>query len=151
MGEAVHRKHANAYGIDLAMDASGNAFVVGEFINTAIFGTTTLATAGDQSMFVTKYDASGTVVWANKYGTDHIGNDEYVTGIAVDASGNIYVSGYYFGSSNNHRIHHAHNSGSTGSSDGFIFKLNSSALFNGLTPSGAMIIQAITIMRTMLS
>ena len=45
---------------------------------------------------VSKYNASGTVVWTSKFGPS--GNDSvYVRGVAVDATG-VYVVGYTYGS-----------------------------------------------------
>ena len=82
----------SAYGI--AVDGSGNSYVTGEFAGTAIFGSTTLISAGSLDFFMAKYDAAGNIVWAKRAGgTD----DEYGYGIVVDGSGNSYVTGRFTG------------------------------------------------------
>lgn len=77
------------------LDASGNLYVVGWYTSASInFGTTTLINpgAGTGDMYITKYDAAGTVLWAKTFGgaDGEVGNC-----IAADASGNIYVSGWF--------------------------------------------------------
>ena len=71
----------------LAVDGSGNVYVVGGFSSNADFGTFT-ATSGD--VFVTKLDATGNFQWVQTY-TDHPYNDS-LQDVAVDSSGNVYVT-----------------------------------------------------------
>jgi len=77
------------------LDASGNLYVVGWYTSASInFGATTLINpgVGTGDMYLAKYDASGTVLWAKTFGGvgGEVGNC-----IAVDASGNVYVSGWF--------------------------------------------------------
>jgi hypothetical protein len=74
----------------VAVDASGNVYVTG-FTNGTFAGETS---AGLEDAFVRKYDASGGVVWTRQFGTT--GYDE-AFGVAVDASGNVYVTGFTTG------------------------------------------------------
>jgi hypothetical protein len=76
----------------IAVDCAGNSYVTGFFRDEATFGTTTLTSAGSRDIFVTKYDASGEVVWAKSAGG--AAPDEGF-GIAVDGAGNCYVTGYF--------------------------------------------------------
>ncbi len=83
-------------GTSVATDASGNAYVTGQFSSdTVLVGTsTTLTNAGANTtdMYILKYDNAGTLVWAQKAG----GPDyEYATSVALDGSGNIYITGYF--------------------------------------------------------
>ena len=79
-------------GFSIAVDAKGNSYITGVFIESANFGTTTLTSSGDYDIFVAKLDINGNWLWAKQAGgTD----DDYGNGIAVDANGNSYVTGYF--------------------------------------------------------
>lgn len=81
----------------IATDASGNVYSTGYFQGTVDFdagpGTYTLTTAG-QDVFVMKYDISGNFIWAKQIGGGFFGNCSG-NGIAVDASGNAYLTGVF--------------------------------------------------------
>jgi hypothetical protein len=72
-----------------AADASGNLYVVGE--TTGSLGG---AYQGGFDAFVRKYSASGDVLWTRQIGTSW---DEAGQGVAVDATGAAYVTGYTSG------------------------------------------------------
>jgi hypothetical protein len=76
----------------IATDENGNSYVTGFFQGSATFGSTVLTSSGGRDMFIAKYDAVGKVVWAQKGGG--IGDDNGY-GIAVDGSGNSYVTGTF--------------------------------------------------------
>jgi hypothetical protein len=86
--KAVGNNWNMAYGI--AVDSSGNAYVTGEFINTASFGSTSLNNTGLPDIFVAKLNSTGHWQWALKAGGPS--NSDSGTGIAVDSSG-VYVTG----------------------------------------------------------
>lgn len=80
----------------MAVDGSGNIYVTGYFNGTANFdmkfGTYTLSTSSYPSAaFVAKYDASFNLVWAVKLGGGFYTEGH---GIVLDASGNVYTTGY---------------------------------------------------------
>lgn len=79
-------------GRDITVDASGNCLVTGDFNETAIFGDTSLTSAGGREIFVAKYDANGNFLWVEQAGG--IGDDEGY-GIAVDGSGHSLVAGSF--------------------------------------------------------
>lgn len=80
----------------VSVDAAGNAFVCGDFADTADFGigSATLTSNGSNDGYIVKYDSTGNYLWAINFG----GNSyEATTGIAVDASGDAFVTGYFMG------------------------------------------------------
>ncbi|MEI7490577.1 MAG: SBBP repeat-containing protein [Bacteroidota bacterium] len=77
----------------VAVNGSGCPLVVGFFFNTSlVLGSDTLTNAGRSDTFIAKYDTGGNVLWANSVGGT--GNDEG-NSIALDASGNIYIAGWF--------------------------------------------------------
>jgi len=96
-GNWLWAKNAGGTGDDIgygiAVDASGNSYVMGNFFSTtATFGSTTLTSNGVSDIFVAKLDSSGNWLWAKNAGGTSF---DYGSGIAVDASGNSYVTGYF--------------------------------------------------------
>jgi hypothetical protein len=77
---------------DLAVDASGNVFVVGHYEGSINFGGSTLSmpSGTKDEAFVAKFDASGNHLWSSRYGD--IG-EQRARSVAVDASGNVVVAG----------------------------------------------------------
>jgi len=84
------------YGYSIAVDASGNVYTTGIFEGTVDFdpgaGTADLTSLGDCNVFVQKLDASGNFLWAKSFGDWF---DDYGYSIAVDASGNVYTTGFF--------------------------------------------------------
>ena len=81
------------YGLGITADGSGNSYITGVFASQSItFGTTTLtnASAGSNDIFIAKYDAAGNALWAKKAGGS---SGEMVNSIAVDGSGNSFITG----------------------------------------------------------
>ncbi len=80
--------YAESYGI--ATDASGNSYITGYFSSTAEFGSTTLTAAASGSTFITKLNTGGNFLWATK-------TSQFPQDIAIDSSGNSYVTGRFTG------------------------------------------------------
>ena len=86
---------------DVAVDLAGDAYITGELINTTTFAP--LATLNSENrwwdIFVVKYSSSGIAQWQTTAGSTDAGyNGEGGNGIAVDQSGNVFVTGYFNGS-----------------------------------------------------
>jgi hypothetical protein len=73
----------------VAVDAAGNAYVAGN-TRGALGG----ANAGNSDAFVIVYDATGGLRWSRQFGTS---SEDLTTGVAVDADGTVYVTGYTTG------------------------------------------------------
>ena len=84
---------SNESGKSIAVDDNGNSYVTGYFYGSATFGTTTLTSSGDYDIFVAKLDSNGNWLWAKQAGGT---SSDYTNDIAVDANGNIYVTGEIF-------------------------------------------------------
>lgn len=76
----------------MVADNAGNTYLTGSFRGACSFGTSSLTAAEYADIFVAKYDASGTNVWAKQF----IGGNTIINGgndIALDAVGNVYTTG----------------------------------------------------------
>ena len=79
----------------MAVDPDGNPVITGAFKGSVDFdpgpGSYMLTSSGLKDIFIAKYSASGSLVWASRLGGT---SDDIGFGIAVDqVSGNIYVCG----------------------------------------------------------
>jgi hypothetical protein len=88
-----------AVGYGIAVDGSGDSYVTGGFSGSATFGAgeaneTTLNSSGGEYewIFVAKYNSSGDLLWAKQASGWGWGY-----GIAVDGSGDSYVTGGFYG------------------------------------------------------
>ncbi|EAY29087.1 SBBP repeat-containing protein [Microscilla marina] len=84
---------------DVAVDASGNVYVVGNFRSTNVdfnpsAGNTANLTADVIDVFIAKYTKNGDYLWAHKIGG---ANTDDGLNIAVDANGNVYITGAFSG------------------------------------------------------
>lgn len=110
-------------GKSIAVDANGNSYVTGNFASSIIsFGSTSLTFAGVYDIFIVKFDASGTAVWAKKAGGS---GTDFGKGIALDTSGNCYVTGSFGSSTITFGSFILTNAGSSGD-DMFIVKYDTS-------------------------
>jgi hypothetical protein len=116
------------------IDAAGNVYTTGTFRGTfdADLGAgTTILTGnagGGVDFYITKFDATGTFVWAKKLGGSD--NDQAYS-MTVDASGNIYLAGYFAYLVDFDPNAGVHNMGAAGvgSQQGFLLKLDSNGNF----------------------
>lgn len=74
----------------VAVDGKGNVYISGHTL-----GSLGSANAGDRDAILARYNADGTLEWIRQLGTS---GSEASNGLAVDASGNAYITGYTNGS-----------------------------------------------------
>ena len=82
------------FGWGIAVDAAGNSYVTGFFWYSVDFGTNRLTSAGIDDVFVARYDGDGQPSWAVRAGG---ANYDYGRSVAVDSSGNCFVTGFFYG------------------------------------------------------
>jgi hypothetical protein len=75
----------------IALDSSGNIYVSGGFTDSSNL----------KKGFVAKLTSAGAVTWTKTFDSETGTSDEWASGLGVDSSGNVYVSGSYFASKNN--------------------------------------------------
>jgi len=90
------------YGSAITIDPTGNyIYVTGSFEGTCDFdpgaSTFNMSTPGGQDIFVCKLDVSGNFTWAKQMDGASTQNN-FATGIITDNTGNIYSTGYFYGS-----------------------------------------------------
>ncbi|MBK7390104.1 MAG: SBBP repeat-containing protein [Bacteroidetes bacterium] len=91
-------KGSQAYPYDQDVDQDGNFYTTGYFAGNVDFDPDTssffLNYTGDKDVFIQKINSSGQLAWAKSFG----GNDaEFGYKVKSDNSGNVYISGTFYG------------------------------------------------------
>jgi hypothetical protein len=111
-------------------DASGNVYVTGYFQGTVDFdpsvSTANLVSAGAEDIFVARYTSAGVLSWARRLGGT---GADIATGIVLDISGNVLVTGTFSGTGDFDPGAGTANLISAGSTDIFISKLSSTGTY----------------------
>ncbi len=122
----------NDAGYAIALDGTGNAIITGGFTGTVDFdpgiGVSNLTASGSvMDIFIAKFDPNGTLIWAKSIGGSLT---DYGSSLAIDATGNIYSTGFFYSTVDFDPDATAIvNLSSAGNSDIFILKLNSAGRF----------------------
>ena len=83
------------YGRSVAVDSSGNVYITGSFQETVDFnpgGTADSHTAVSDDIFLTKINSDGTYGYTKTMGGT---GSDYGRSVAVDSSGNVYITGSF--------------------------------------------------------
>ena len=81
-------------GEGITVDDLSNVYLTGSFQGTATFGTIQLTSDGNSDIFIAKLDTNGNWLWAKRAGGEC---GAYGEDIAVDSTGNVYLTGYFGG------------------------------------------------------
>ena len=116
----------------IALDIAGNVYTTGNFSGTVDFNphptsVFNLTSAGGYDVFVSKLSSNGDFVWAKSMGST---SRDLASGIALDTAGNVYTTGFFFGTADfNPHPTKVFNLASAGSCDVFVNKLSSNGDF----------------------
>lgn len=118
--KSVGARLDNEAKVTAVKDAAGGIIVSGQFDANAPFGAANIPVTGTIDLYATKFDQSGTPVWAKGFGG--LSNIMFPGGIVMDGAGNSYLAGSYsFGMTINGINYY-----SAGDKDGYIIKLDPS-------------------------
>lgn len=78
----------------VAVDSTGHIVITGAFAGTISLGAQSLTSVGGFDIFVAKLDPAGNVIWAQSFGDPF---DQSGNGVAVDAAGNVLLTGDFKG------------------------------------------------------
>jgi hypothetical protein len=81
------------YTTKVVVNPAGDICLGGSFSGTMAIGSTTLVSAGGRDLFVAKFDSAGALLWVRQAGG--AGDDTAESGVAMDAAGNVWISGAY--------------------------------------------------------
>jgi hypothetical protein len=81
-------------GAGVAIDGWGNVIVTGDFEGTVDFGGGALTSAGYEDIFVVEFSSNGSLLWRQRFGDQ---SRQSGTSVAVDAWGNVVVTGGFQG------------------------------------------------------
>jgi len=77
-------------------DASGNIYVAGSYWDKMTLNSNIYNSVGEREAFVAKFNSTGGLVWLTQIPAS-ANNETSCNDICMDASGNIFVTGYYTG------------------------------------------------------
>ena len=105
-GNFLWVKSINGYAVNergnaIATDTDGNIYTTGQFGETADFdpgpAASFLTSKGGGDIFISKLDPDGNFIWARSVGGPSPDLGDIGHSIALDPAGNIYTTGYFFG------------------------------------------------------
>lgn len=119
------------YGCGIKTDGNGNVYVVGFFNGTASFSGTSLTSSSQGDMFIAKYNgANGNLEWIRN---GNVGENNFLYGIGVDMTGNVYVGTKFSGSVN---FSGSPTVSSIGGEDMLLIKYNANGNFQWIKTGG---------------
>jgi hypothetical protein len=85
----------NDFGNSITTDTEGNIYVAGKFSsNILVFDTSILTNIEGYDVYVSKFDSLGNLLWA-KQGKANGNNDNSISSIDTDETGNVYAVGFF--------------------------------------------------------
>src|SRR6185312_3728079 len=102
-GSAIWSKQVQSYdslgsfGLSVAVDKSDNVYMTGTFGGNSQVGTFSLSSTGinNYNIFLIKYNTNGNVLWAKQSKLPSANSYGFVSSVATDKFGNIFITGYF--------------------------------------------------------
>ena len=113
-------------GWSIQMDGAGNVYAVGSFEQGIVFDSDPMISEGGKDIYLIKLDKEGHYVYSKSIGSDI---DDVCKALALDASGNLYLSGYFQQNADFDPGAGEYYLSSKGDYDVFILKLDSEGAF----------------------
>jgi Beta-propeller repeat len=82
------------YGRDVATDSSGNVYIIGYGYYDVDLGGGMIVDRGGYDVRLSSYDKDGKHRWSRVFGST---SSDYGYGVTTDTSGNVYITGYFYG------------------------------------------------------
>jgi hypothetical protein len=121
---------STAVGLSVTIDGSGNLLITGYFYGSGDFdpgnGILNLTSFGLGDIFISKINPAGNFLWAKQMGGV---SDDFPTSITTDASGNVFTTGLFYGTTDFDPSPATQTLTSFGSADIFISKLDANGNF----------------------
>jgi len=115
----------------IGVDSTGSVYATGLFRGNVDFNpgapVFNITGSNNHDIFITKLDSSGNFAWAKSFKGGNYYNS--VTDMDVDKSGNVYTTGYFYGTADFDPGTATFNMTASGNADIYISKLNSSGNF----------------------
>jgi hypothetical protein len=115
----------SSIGLSIVAGINSDIYITGKYSSTVDFdpgaGTSNQTATGLSDFFIMKTNTSGDLLWVKTIGGT---NNDAGTDLAIDASGNVYVSGFFEGSADFDPTAGTNTLVSNGWGDAFILKLN---------------------------
>ncbi|MBK6985187.1 MAG: hypothetical protein IPH32_10725 [Bacteroidetes bacterium] len=120
---------------DIEIDATGNVYAVGEFkgvvdFDAGVAPTYTMATTSlsEADVFATKVTSAGVFVWAKQIASGT--SNAYALSLALDASNNLFFTGYFTGAADFNPTAASYTKYSAGTNDVYVCKLDANGNFS---------------------
>jgi hypothetical protein len=96
----VYATTSASYGGGVAIDAAGNVYISSSFYGSIDIDNTPEVSNGGADLLIAKFDPNGNPLWSNHFGGAAGDEGAAQRSLAMDAAGNLFVTGYFTAATN---------------------------------------------------